>query len=141
MAYCTNRVGSGTEFLKVDFPRIPYPTSAEEFAELASLGRELRELHLLTSPQLQQPITNFRIAGSNVVERYHRGADGSVWINDNQYFANVPPRLGLLHRRLPARTKVAQRTAKPEALTLHDLQHYQRLITALYRTTLLHPSE
>ena len=35
------------EFLKVDFPRIPYPASAEEFEHFRSHGNRLRELHLM----------------------------------------------------------------------------------------------
>jgi predicted helicase len=29
------------EFLKIEFPRIPYPTSREQFLALAKLGEEL----------------------------------------------------------------------------------------------------
>lgn len=35
------------EFLKIDFPRIPYPTDWEKFRDLAELGEELRQLHLM----------------------------------------------------------------------------------------------
>lgn len=34
------------EFLKVDFPRIPYPTDANEFHRVAEIGGELRRVHL-----------------------------------------------------------------------------------------------
>ncbi len=39
------------EFLKIDFPRIPYPTNADKFWKLVTLGKELREIHLMESPK------------------------------------------------------------------------------------------
>ncbi len=38
------------EFLKIDFPRVPYPRDREQFITLVALGGELRSLHLLESP-------------------------------------------------------------------------------------------
>ena len=35
------------EFLKVDFPRIPYPKDQTEFEHFRSFGYQLRELHLM----------------------------------------------------------------------------------------------
>ena len=35
------------EFLKIDFPRIPYPTDATRYHNLAKKGAELRKLHLM----------------------------------------------------------------------------------------------
>lgn len=39
------------EFLKIDFPRVPYPTNKDTFFKLVERGRELRVLHLLESPK------------------------------------------------------------------------------------------
>ena len=36
------------EFLKIDFPRIPYPASAARYTRLAAIGTRLRHLHLMT---------------------------------------------------------------------------------------------
>ena len=35
------------QFLKIDFPRIPYPASPEVFAHIAEMGGSLRRLHLM----------------------------------------------------------------------------------------------
>jgi predicted helicase len=35
------------EFLKIDFPRVPYPKDAETFWQLVELGGEIRQIHLL----------------------------------------------------------------------------------------------
>ena len=35
------------EFLKIDFPRVPYPASPEVFAQVSAQGEQLRRLHLM----------------------------------------------------------------------------------------------
>ena len=57
------------EFLKIDFPRIPYPKDVKSFIKLVKLGTELRLLHLLESPKLSQFITTYPNDGSNIVEK------------------------------------------------------------------------
>jgi len=39
------------EFLKTDFPRIPYPKNADTFWQLVKLGGEIHQIHLLDSIQ------------------------------------------------------------------------------------------
>jgi very-short-patch-repair endonuclease len=55
------------EFLKIDFPRVPYPQDRESFDALVKLGGELRVLHLLESPKVEEYITTFPVAGTNEV--------------------------------------------------------------------------
>ena len=55
------------EFLKIDFPRVPYPKDRESFDALVKLGGELRVLHLLESPKVEEYITTFPVAGTNEV--------------------------------------------------------------------------
>ncbi|MBP9665227.1 MAG: hypothetical protein KBD94_11435, partial [Pyrinomonadaceae bacterium] len=57
------------EFLKIDFPRVPYPTKRDTFWRLVALGGELRQLHLLESPRVEEFITGFNVAGSNLVDK------------------------------------------------------------------------
>src|SRR5690606_29034058 len=57
------------EFLKIDFPRVPYPKDKESFKKLVKLGTELRQLHLLESPKVNQFITTYPAPGSNEVEK------------------------------------------------------------------------
>ena len=35
------------EFLKMDFPRIPWPASPDEFWDISTKGTQLRKLHLM----------------------------------------------------------------------------------------------
>ena len=77
------------EFLKIDFPRVPYPKDSASFKKLVECGTELRLFHLLETPKVNQFITTYPVAGSDKVEKpvYK---DGSVFINKEQYFGNVP---------------------------------------------------
>ncbi|MCK9611630.1 MAG: type ISP restriction/modification enzyme [Bacteroidales bacterium] len=57
------------EFLKIDFPRVPYPENKETFWQLVALGGELRQLHLLESPKVNQFITTYPETGTNEVTK------------------------------------------------------------------------
>ena len=123
------------EFLKSDFPRIPYPKNAEEFARYRDAGRELRMAHLMLGPQppLFEPTARFPVPGDNVVDAV-RWDNDRVYINPTQYFDNVPlaayeQAIGGYH---PAEKWLKDR--KGRALTQDDLRHYQRIILALDKT-------
>ena len=75
------------EFLRYDFPRIPFVDDYEKFKKLSSLGKELVELHLMKK-RLPTKV-KFDVAGSNIVEKV-KYENGKVWINDKQYFDGVP---------------------------------------------------
>lgn len=57
------------EFLKIDFPRVPFPKNHEIFWKLVKLGGEIRQLHLLESADLMHFITQYPIDGSNVIDK------------------------------------------------------------------------
>lgn len=57
------------EFLKIDFPRVPYPKDAATFWQLVALGGELRQIHLLESPTVSKFITGFPVGGTNGFEQ------------------------------------------------------------------------
>ncbi|MCG9128573.1 N-6 DNA methylase [Candidatus Poribacteria bacterium] len=75
------------EFLKYDFPRIPLPKDINHFRNLASLGQELINWHLVKDVQIPHH-HRFEGEGNAVVTEF-RYEDGSVWINNTQYFTNV----------------------------------------------------
>ena len=127
------------EFLKVDFPRIPYPTNADTFRKLSKIGGELRELHLLkTMPTASERnrIANFPKSGNNAVEDV-RFADGKVYINDGQYFDHVNEAdFGFfIGGYQPAQKWLKDR--KGRTLANEDIDHYQAIILALSRTRAL----
>ena len=121
------------EFLKIDFPRVPYPTHTKTFIELVKLGGELRRIHLLESPSVEKYITQYPEDGSNIVEKpiYKHG---NVYINDTQYFANVPEVAWTFYigGYQPAQKWLKDR--KDRALDFEDILHYQKIIVALTET-------
>ena len=79
------------EFLKIEYPRIPYPKDKAEYQCFVQKGEYLRRLHLMDETLVLPPVATFDIAGTNLVEcvRYDESAQ-RLWINDTQYFAHVP---------------------------------------------------
>jgi len=77
------------DFLKIEYPRIPYPKDKAEYQRYAAIGERLRRLHLMDETLQISLITTFAVVGSNQIE-YVKYADGKVWVNDTQYFNNVP---------------------------------------------------
>jgi predicted helicase len=121
------------EFLKIDFPRVPYPDDKDSFWRLVSLGGELRQIHLLESPVVAKFITQYPVDGDNVV-RKPRYQDGKVFINDSQYFAGVPEIAWNFYigGYQPAQKWLKDR--KERKLEFDDIQHYQKIIVALSET-------
>ena len=57
------------EFLKIDFPRVPFPENADNFWKLVKLGGKIRQIHLLESDVVEKFITKYPVDGDNVVDR------------------------------------------------------------------------
>jgi predicted helicase len=126
------------EFLKIDFPRIPYPEDCEQFERLAGLGEKLRKLHLMEGIAGQarndeKPLANFPIAGTNKIEKPEYD-ENKVFINKNQYFDNVPLSAWEFYigGYQPAQKWLKDR--KGRTLDYNEIQHYQRIIAVLCET-------
>ena len=129
------------EFLKIDFPRVPYPTDAAVFWELVALGGKLRQIHLLESPVTEQYITQYPTGGDNVVGKLHY-QDGKVYINydkatpeaELQCFTGVPETAWNFYigGYQPAQKWLKDR--KGRELSNEDVFHYQKIIVALTET-------
>jgi len=121
------------EFLKIDFPRVPYPTNKETFWQLVKLGAELRQIHLLESPVVEKYITKYPISGNNEVAK-PTYKNGNVYINESQYFENVPEVAWSFYigGYQPAQKWLKDR--KKRELSFDDILHYQKIIVALTET-------
>ena len=127
------------EFLRIDFPRIPFTKEYELFQKLAALGEQLVDLHLLRSSELDPPIARFQGEGDNRVQTGKNGLryDAErqrVYINEAQFFEGVPPQVWeymiggyqVCHKWLKDR--------KDRCLTLDEIKTYCRIVTALSKT-------
>lgn len=136
------------EFLKSDFARVPPPRSPELFRVLAGYGRELVELHLLESSQLNELITTYAGPASPEVGRVGWSHD-TVWLDAAKtsaragHRATKPGTIGVLgvpeevwdfhiggyqvcHKWLKDR--------KGRTLSEEDVAHYQKVVVALNGT-------
>lgn len=121
------------DFLKTDFPRIPYPKDRETFWQLVNLGSELRQIHLLESPKVEKYITQYPIDGNNLISKV-KYENGNVYINDTQHFAHVPEIAWNFYigGYQPAQKWLKDR--KDRMLEFEDILHYQKIIVALTET-------
>ena len=120
---------------------MPYPKDKDTFWQLVKLGGEIRQIHLLESPTVEKYITQYPIDGDNVVEKPHfvnsppsEGNLGKVYINDTQYFDNVPETAWNFYigGYQPAQKWLKDR--KDRKLEFEDILHYQKIIVALTET-------
>jgi hypothetical protein len=77
------------EFLKIDFPRIPFVNERQTFEKLSRLGWDLVQAHLLKEIPAHPQVDVTK--GSYLVEKplYHP-KEKRLYINPQQYFAPVP---------------------------------------------------
>lgn len=123
------------EFLKIDFPRVPYPKDRNSFNELVALGKELRELHLMESPRLKNLITTFPKAGSDTVEtKYPKYENGNVYINETQYFGDVPEVAWNFYIGGYQPTQKWLKDRRGRKLSNTEIEYYQKIIVALVET-------
>jgi predicted helicase len=121
------------ENLRIDYPRIPYPTDAKTFWSLVSIGSELRQIHLFKSSRTNHPIVTFSVIGTNEVVN-PRYADGKIWINKEQYFGNISHSAWVFYigGYQPAQKWLKDR--KGYVLNTEDIEHYINIITIAEET-------
>jgi predicted helicase len=121
------------ELLKIDFPRIPYPESAEHFYHLTSLGSILRKLHLMEDVSPSDDKATFPVAGNNEIATL-KYKNGKVFINKTQYFDNVPLEAWdfYIGGYQPAQKWLKDR--KGRTLIFDEIEHYRKIITVLLLT-------
>ncbi len=144
------------EFLKIDFPRVPYPKNTETFWQLVELGKQIREIHLLEETAIEKStdampgISTYPVDGDNRVGKISftpalegQGKVGKVYINFEkaspslaalQYFDNVPETAWNFYigGYQPAQKWLKDR--KGRTLTFEDILHYRKIIVALTET-------
>ena len=125
------------EFLKIDFPRIPYPASPEMFWDVSTKGTHLRKLHLMEDAAIGLAPYVFHGEGNGVVGKVNyqaSGETGRVFINESQYFDNVTKIAWEFYigGYQPAQKWLKDRKGRP--LEFDDVRHYQKIIIILSET-------
>jgi predicted helicase len=78
------------EFLRTDFPRIPFPGSIGEFEALSELGWALIQAHLLQEVPRRSLAAYVGRGDHHVDAVRYAPADEVIWINKTQCFKPVP---------------------------------------------------
>jgi len=81
------------EFLKIDFPRVPFTSDENLFCEIGELGKQLADLHLLKSPLLEMPVARYQGEGDNdrIEKIDYQETEQRIYINNEKYFEGVAP--------------------------------------------------
>ena len=126
-----------SEFLRIDFPRVPFTRNRALFADLAALGVRLVNLHLLQSPELDPPACRFEGQGDTVVARTKSQGfrydphEQRIYINKTQYFGPVPPEV---HEYRVGGYQICVKWLKDRKerhLDLDDIRTYCRIVTVI----------
>jgi predicted helicase len=128
------------EFLRMDFPRVPFTTDVAVFKKLAELGKRLSALHLLKSPELDPPACRFqgegdgRIAKGKKAGLRYEPSKKRVYINATQYFAPVPDAIWTYR---VGGYQVCEKWLKDRLerrIGVDDIRAYCRIVTAIKLT-------
>lgn len=123
------------EFLKIGFPRIPFPTSPDMFRDFSEKGEQLRRLHLMESAAIGNTPYPYQGEGDDEVRSgYPKFEGGSVYINADQRFVDVPE---VAWNFYIGGYQPAQKWLKDRrgcTLSWDDVTHYQKIIKVLIET-------
>lgn len=123
------------EFLKRDFPRIPYPKDTTSFDNLVSMGKKLCKLHLMKDCGKWDARHRFpcKGEGSDTLE-YRQWENGKIYFNDTQYFDNVPQEVWEFYI---GGYQVADKWLKDRInkdISLNEIFQYQNILYAIEET-------
>jgi predicted helicase len=123
------------EFLKTDFPRIPFTKDYDLFRKMAEYGQRLADLHLMNSPDLDSPIARFQGSGDERVDKLrYDHKDNRVYINKDQYFENIVEDIWQYHIGGYQVCNKWLKDRKGRTLSLSDVKHYCKIVTAIKKT-------
>ena len=95
----TYRIRYG-EFLRSDFPRVPFPESADDFEKLSKFGWALVQAHLLRELPRKR-LAAYHGKGDHMVEAVrYAPTEEAISINKTQFFTRARKCVGVPHRRL-----------------------------------------
>jgi predicted helicase len=121
------------EFLKTDFPRIPFAKDYKLFCAMAEYGENLVALHLLKSTKLDTPLAKFQGKGDNKIEKL-KYENGKVFINQGQYFEGLQPNVWEYQIGGYQVCEKWLKDRKGRLLSLDEIQQYCKIVTALSMT-------
>ena len=123
------------EFLKIEFPRVPYPISELHFKKYAAYGEKLRIIHCMID-SVESNHIDYLGNGENRVEKIC-WSDGTVYINKHQGFSGVSKALWEYYVGGYQPLQKWLKDRKNMILSASDIAHYKKMCYALERTIML----
>lgn len=133
------------EFLRSDFPRLPFTANLELFRALAKFGRELISLHLLESKILDEATTNF-LGNNRIVSKFGWTSEygGTIWIDGKgtakkfkggtSGFSGVSEEVWNFYIGGYQVCQKWLKDRKGRTLSDDDIAHYQKIVVAISET-------
>jgi predicted helicase len=119
------------EFLRIDFPRVPFPEAAADFESLSVLGWALVEAHLLRELP-QKKLAIYHGKGDHTVEAVrYVPADQAVAINKTQFFKPVPQAVWDFHIGGHQVLDKYLKSRKDRVLSLDEINHVGAIADSL----------
>ncbi len=129
------------EFLKTDFPRVPFTKDYKLFNKLAEKGEELVELHLLKSKKLVKPIAKCEGSGNLRVEKVtYDQNEARVHINPEKWFNGISPEVWEYHIGGYQVSEKWLKDRKGRELSSEEVTQYARVVTAIAETIIIQKS-
>ncbi len=123
------------EFLKTDFPRVPFTKDKSLFKKLAEYGKRIADLHLMQSPDLDSPVAKFQGTGDKRVDKIkYDKKNERVYINKDQYFEGIPENVWQYQIGGYQVCNKWLKDRKGKVLSLDDIKHYCKVATAIKHT-------
>ena len=121
------------EFLRADFPRIPFTANHKLFNKMAGYGQNLVEWHLLNSRDIELLAAKVQGGGSNKIEKiWHE--KNKVYINEDRYFESVPLKIWEYQVGGYQVCDKWLKDRKEKTMSLEDVKQYCWIVTALKKT-------
>ena len=119
------------EFLRIDFPRVPFPERAPIFVTLSELGWELVQAHLLREFP-RKGLGAYHGKGDHMVEAVrYSPQEPAVWINKTQCFKPVPQPVWEFHIGGYQVLDKYLKSRKGRKLTLDEINHVGAIADSL----------
>jgi predicted helicase len=122
------------EFLKIDFPRVPFTADYQLFQAIGKLGKALADLHLLKSPALDPPVAKYQGNGNNdrIEKISYQENEKRIYINNDKYFEGVAPDVWRYH--IGGYQVLYKYLKDRKNRIMDDAPRYCRIVTALQKT-------
>jgi len=121
------------DFLKIDFPHIPFVETSKIFEQLCAIGSELVQAHLLKSIP-DSPKIEITKGNMTVEKPVYLQENGRLYINKEQYFSTISKEIWEFHIGGYQVLDKYLKSRKGRTLTLDEIENVQNIVKVLTLT-------